>query len=186
MAAYPSNMTEDIFDPFTSYLQKLGLGTQNYYNPAQQYQMQQFDPLNMMYGLRGRMASVIPPLAPGGTFADYAFPFAGNMSGQGMQNQAKGLLGALMGWNPEQRAQAGAVYEPTYSEGERTGGGNIAELQQLIQQALRGQLGRPGANWLAGNLPAEQQRWAGGQAQGQTGTFLDYIRQKYNLGSFGV
>ena len=184
MAAYPSNVTEDIFDPFTAYLQKMGLGTQNYYNPAQQYTMQQFDPLNMLYGLQGRMGTVDPGWAPRSTGADYAYDFTGRGSTP-IQGRARSLMQQIMGWSPEQRAQAGTTYEPTWSEGERTSSGNIGELQQLIQQALRKQLGRPGANWLAGNLPAEQQRWAGTQAQGGTDTFLDYIRQKYNLGAAG-
>jgi len=182
MAAYSSNVTEGIFDPFTAYLQKMGLGTQNYYNPAQQYQIGQYDPLYNLYGLQGRMATVNPAWAPQANFADYT-----QQMGAGPGIRSYNLLRQLLGWNPEQRAQVGATYEPTWSEGERTGSGNIAELQQLLKTALQPYLGRPGANWMAGNLPAEQQRWAGGQAAGGTGTFLDYIRQKYNLmGNMGL
>jgi len=196
MASYQiPQLTEDIYDPFTAYLQRLGLGTQNYFNPAQQYQIGQFDPLQNMYNIRGRMATLPgnQGMAPG-YFSDWMNQFTPNPNqGGGMNSyygtmypQAQNLMRQIFNTGQEGRAQAGTVYEPTYSGGERTGSGNIAELQQLIQTALRGQLGRPGANWLAGNLPAEQQRWAGQQvAQGPQGTFLDYIRSKYNLGGLG-
>lgn len=182
--AYAPRETEDIFDPFTAYLQRLGLGQRNYLNPAEQYQVGQYNPLSTMYGVQGRMATQFPELLPG-YFTDYALGNP-NRTGGNIYGYANSLMSKILGATPEARGTMGTVWEPTWSEGERTSGGNIAELQQLLQTALRQNLGRPGANWLAGNLPAEQQRWAGGLAQGGTGTFLDYIRQKYNLQGLGL
>ena len=171
--------TEDVYDPFTAFLQMLGLGGRNYYSPQERYNVGQYDPLSNLFGIQGRMGTVDPSYAPSsGYFADYA-------GGVGdVYQKARELLSGIFGMGTEQRGQAETVYEPTYSEGERTGSGNVAELQALIQAALRQQLGRPGANWMASRLPGEQQLWANTQAGDGGDTFLDYLKQKYNLGSF--
>jgi hypothetical protein len=167
--------TEDTFDPKTAYLEKLGLGNKNYWNPGEQWQSNQFDPLSAAYQLQSRLALTQNPEYAAPSFADYATS-GGNVFSKGWD-----MLKNLFGMGNESRAGAEATYEPTYEGGQKTNSGNIGELQQLMASGLRNKFGNYGSRWLAGNLPQEQQKWANYSAGGGGNSFLDYLKGKYNL-----
>lgn len=175
---------EDTFDEYTSYLNRLGLGTRNYWNPSEQYVASQYDPLQTMYGIQGRIAGATQigggtsPYAAPGRFTDWAPSY----QNQDIYGGARGLLKTILAASPEQRSAWGSTYDPIYSGGELSSRNNLSELQQLIQTALRPSLGRQGSQFISSRLPQEQQMWANNQATGQqTGSFLDYLMSKYNL-----
>jgi len=184
--------TEAAYDPFTAFLQMLGLGGKSYYTPQEQYEIGQYRPLENLYNLQGRMAGVEPAYAPGTTpgsenpFVDFLTKLSGQ--GQTASTQAVKVLTSILGWNPEQREQAEVTYNPSQGVTEEGNIGmatnNLDELQALIREALRGTLGRPGANWLASQLGGQQKQFWQQQALGGGSSFLDYLKQKYNLGSF--
>jgi len=178
-------ITEGV-SPFTQYMQRLGLGAGGYFNPAQRYQAQQYDPLRWLYG----QAQTYAPLmqTQPGQWGDYIGTAAGQMGqiGQGAQN----ILGSLFGASPTQRMEQGLTYEPYLDPmtGEMTYGGEGAQgmnqLQDLLSMALRGAWGPQGAGRFAQRAPAEQQQWQLQYPGGQGQNFIDYIRSKYNLGQF--
>lgn len=184
---------EDQYDQYTSYLNKLGIGTKDYWNPYQKWQEQQFQPLSNMYNVYQRLSQPTSPFAgrfsPFGSFADYASPSISDPSAR--YSQAAQMLNAIFGATPDQRAEANSTYEPFQtvdSLGLASGkmdDNNIGELQQLIALAARQKYGNVGARWMANNVGRDQQRWTSLNAAGQdNGTFLDYLRNRYNLQTF--
>jgi hypothetical protein len=172
--------TEQSYDPFTAYLQSLGLANKEYLRPSQQYQVSLYDKLNTLLGLQGRMGTVNQNYLPeSGYMVDYAKPF---MNQPGSQfDRAKSLIQGIFGFNPEQRAKAGVSYEPTFADGEKTSTGNVAELQDILKLGLRARYGTQGADWVSSRLPWDQQQWTNQQAQGSTTPFVEYLKQKYNF-----
>lgn len=161
--------TEETYGPQAGYMAGLGLYGKGYQSPYQQYQAGMYDPLNLLWQMQAPMAMAgMPGYAPTQYLSQFATPFAEDPFS--MYAMARGTLGDVMGMAPEQRAgMPGAEY-----------GGGIA---QLLGLGLRQQLG-PGAAWLQGRVPAERTQWQAQYPQQQGPTFLDYIRQKYNLGQW--
>jgi hypothetical protein len=166
--------TEETYSPFTAYLQAKGLGTQNYYNPAQNYMINQYEPLSSIYDVRRLMSLVNPSYDPGNYVSPWAAANTGNAT-----SLSRNTLSQLLGFNQEQQGLAGLDFSPQYNGTDEVGTGNRGYLQGLLKTGLRGVLG----NYLASKIPWEQQQWGNTQAAGGSGTFLDYLKQKYNLGS---
>uniref|UniRef100_A0A6H2A0P8 Uncharacterized protein n=1 Tax=viral metagenome TaxID=1070528 RepID=A0A6H2A0P8_9ZZZZ len=190
-----ARQTEKVYDPYTAYLQQIGIGGRQYLNPAEQYQRGLYDPLQTMYGLQQRY-QLLPGAgvpAPGGSFVDYASQFGGDRAAVGQR--ARQLLNALYSTNPTARGEEGFAYEPRFGETgagqgviaaggvEGVEGGDINELMELLQLGMRAKMGARGAGYISGRLPREQQIWTSQQAGATPSnqSFLDYLRQKYNL-----
>ena len=172
------------YGPQTQYLRALGLG-QGYQNPAQKYLANMYDQFRSIWGIQQPINT-----ATGGTSQDWG-QYIGNLGG-GMQNvysQAAATLAKLLGMSSADRSLAGFNFEPQYDPvtGEtltssQTGELSTANLQNLLGQGTAQRFGPIGSHWLAGRIPQLQQQWQLGQAGGGAGqTFLDYLRQKYNL-----
>jgi hypothetical protein len=166
--------TEEAYSPFTAYLQSLGLGSKNYYNPAEKYQMNQYDPLSNIYDVRRQMSIVDPTVDPG----NYVSPWASQNVG-GATKLARNTLSQLFGMGQENQGLAGIDYSPIFNGTDSVDTNNIGQLQSLLKTGVRGNLG----SYLASKLPWEQQQWGNNQAAGGGSSFLDYLKQKYNLGS---
>lgn len=166
--------TEEVYSPYTSYLQALGLGDQSYYNPAQQYMMRQYMPLSTIYDVRRRMATDNPSYNPG----DYLGQWASN-TWNDTTGLAKNTLADILGMGQEQRATLGLDFSPYFTGTDNVGTSNLGWLQDLIGTGVRGNLG----NWLSSQIAPAQQQWGNYQAGGGSDTFLDYFKKKYNLES---
>lgn len=152
------------------YMGALGLLGKEYQSPWQQYMAGQYDPLQMMWQLASPMAMMgYPSMDPGtGMFSQWAPQYAQDPSA--MYGMARGMLSNVMGMTPEQRGTLGMG----------GGGGSFADL---LGMGLRSALG-PGASWLAGRVPQLQQQWMARDPLGKVGSFIDYIREKYDLGQW--
>ncbi len=161
--------TEETYGPQAGYLSGLGLYGKGYQSPYQQYQAGMYDPLNLLWQMQAPMAMAGQPgYQPTQYLSQFAPQYAEDPFS--MYAMARGTLRDVMGMAPEQRAgMPGAEY-----------GGGIA---QLLGLGLRQQLG-PGAEWLQGRVPAERTQWMAQYPQQLGPTFLDYIKQKYNLGQW--
>lgn len=166
--------TEEVYSPYTSYLQALGLGDQSYYNPAQQYMMRQYMPLSTIYDVRRRMATDNPSYNPG----DYLGQWASN-TWNDTTGLAKNTLADILGMGQEQRATLGLDFSPYFTGTDNVGTSNLGWLQDLIGTGVRGNLGK----WLSSQIAPAQQQWGNYQAGGGSDTFLDYFKKKYNLES---
>lgn len=166
--------TEEVYSPYTAYLQALGLGDQSYYNPAQQYMMRQYMPLSTIYDVRRRMATDNPSYNPG----DYLGQWASN-TWNDTTSLAKNTLADILGMGQEQRATLGLDFSPYFTGTDNVGTSNLGWLQDLIGTGIRGNLG----NWLSSQIAPAQQQWGNYQAGGGSDTFLDYFKKKYNLES---
>jgi len=186
-----SNVMEVATDPWTGYLNRLGIGGKVNYNPAERYQASLFQPLQNMYDISEVQARAGMGPQKYTTLSDYltgaGMPTAGT-GAKGMTplfGQAAGLLKNLFGATPEQQGFFG--YEPGSSIPE--GGteavydpGNIAQLQQLMKYGLRETGGAAGSQFVANMLPKLQQAYYGqkvGVGTGGVTNFLDWARQKY-------
>jgi hypothetical protein len=169
-----NNNTEETYSPFTAYLQALGLSNKNFYNPAQNYQISQYDPLSNIYNINRRMSLVNPSFDPG----NYVSPWTSGNVGNATK-LARETLSNLFGMNQENQGMAGVDYSPLFSGTDSVDSNGLNELQALIKTGLRGNLG----SYISNKLPWEQQNWGSSQAAGGGGTFLDYLKNKYNLNS---
>lgn len=152
------------------YMSALGLLGKEYQSPFQQYQAGMFDPLQTMWQMASPMAMMgYPSMDPGtGMFSQWAPQYAQDPFS--MYGMARGMLGNVMGMTPEQRGTLGM-------------GGGAGSFADILGMGLRSQLG-PGASWLAGRVPQLQQQWMAQDPLSQAGSFIDYIREKYNLGQW--
>ena len=161
---------EEVYGPRAGYMTGLGMYGKQGRTPYQSYQERLYDPLSRMYDLSSQFtAGGVPGYEPGGFMGQWGQPYAENPFA--MYAQAKGMMGNVMGMNPEQRAGFGLQ-------------GPTAALQDLMGMGLRQDLGLPGAQWLSGRLPQEQESWVSQYPQGQGPSFLDYVTNKYNLGKY--
>lgn len=196
--AYTVPNAEDIAGSFGQYLGKFGL-TGNYLNPAQAWLKRQYDPLQLMYNLQGRLATAPNSMAAPGTWGDWVgrqmgtyLPETPSWAKEGFTQTpnalARYLLGNIFRSGNETRQTTGTTYEPEINEEGRavTGqGGRLSELQDMLLMALKPSLGYQGANFIAGRAPDVRDQWLGLQAQGQSpGTFLEYLQSKYGLNRF--
>lgn len=176
---------EATYDPYTAFLQQIGIGGRTYLNPAEQYKQSLVQPIDVLKSLQEKMGMALMGAPAAQSFTDYASPFL-NAPGN-IYSKARELWGTLMGQSPTRRGEGGFAYEPTYGfddKGERVRTtGNIQELQALLKLAGGSPFGMRGSTWLSKRLPEEQQKWVSTQAAGQgTGeSFLDYIRSRYNI-----
>lgn len=166
---------EEAYGRWPGYGTALGLYGRQYMSPYEQYQAGLGDPLSRLYDISGRMGTAggFPQYAPGGMFSQWAPQYAQNPFA--MYTLARSMMGDVMGMTPEQRGGAGMAY----------GGG---DLGPLLEMALRQQVGKQTAGWISGQLPIAQEQWQqqypGWVAGAGQPSFLDYVRQKYNLGQF--
>ena len=151
----------------------LGLFGRQSLTPHEQYLASMQGPLERLYDIGGRMGTAggFGQYAPGGMFSEWAPQYAQNPFA--MYGLAQGMMGDVMGMNPEQRATTNIGYET-----------NPRAVEDLLSLGLRTQLGKGTAGWLSGKLPAERQSWLSQYPQQQGPSFMDYISQKYNLGQF--
>ena len=165
---------EETYGPFAAYMARLGLGGRQALNPAEQYRGGQYGPLKSIFDVLTRMATAVPSFAPStGEFANWALPNVG----ANLYSQAANALRGIFGLTPEQRAGSSTEFQDN----------NVTELKNFLLSGLAPKLGLTTANWLAGKVPSEQQRWLNTQAMGQdTNTsFLDWFRKQYNLQALG-
>ncbi len=176
--------TDMVMGPYAEYLKARGLGGMAYLNPAQQYQAGLYNPLRSLFETQYSMYG-IPGYGGGAQTPDWA-SFVGQQGGAGRQGIYGGFANALqqlLGATPENRAIGGLTFEPT-AYNETTGnpeyeGQGIDWLQNLLAGGLRNRMTSGGASYLASRVPFLQNLW---QTQGAPGgTFLDYLRAKYNL-----
>ncbi len=161
---------EEVYGPRAGYMTGLGLYGKQGRTPFQSYQERLYDPLSRLYDLSSQFAAGgVSDTTPGGFMGQWGQPFAQNPFA--MYAQARGMMGNVMGMAPEQRASFGLQ-------------GPTPALQDLMGMGLRQELGLPGAQWLSGRLPQEQEAWVSQYPQQQGPNFLDYVTQKYNLGRF--
>ena len=169
------------YGPFTQYLQRLGIGATGG-GPAGGYLRSLYDPLQSLYAQEQIYAPLMGS-TPGG-WGDYL--------GEGytgvprtMYDRARQILRQLMATPYEKRAEMGLTWEPTYPEG----GGEGREVSQssqqaLLQQALAPIWGYGGAGRFQQRLPVEEQIWLQRKAEGEGKSFLEWLRDKYNLARF--
>lgn len=161
---------EEVYGPRAGYMTGLGLFGKQGRSPYQSYQERMYDPLSRLYDLSSQFtAGGVGGYEPGGFMGQWGQPYAENPFA--MYAQARGMMGDVMGMAPEQRAGFGLQ-------------GPTAALQDLLGMGLRQQIGLPGASWLSGRLPQEQESWVAQHPQGQGPNFMDYIKAKYNLGQY--
>lgn len=162
---------EETYGRWPGFGTALGLYGRQYLSPYEQYMAGQQPSLEALYDIGGRMGTAggFPQYAPGGMFSQWAPQYAQNPFA--MYALARSMMGSAAGMTPEQRAVA-----------EIPAGG--ADLSSLLQMALRTQLGKGTAGWIAGKMPAEQQAWTAQYPQQQGPSFLDYVMQKYGLSRF--
>jgi len=163
---------EEVYGPRAGYMTGLGMYGKQGRTPYQSYQERLYDPLTRLYDLASQFtAGGVEGYQPGGFMGQWGQPYAENPFA--MYGQAKGMMGNVMGMSPEQRAGFGLQ-------------GPTAALQDLMGMGLRQDIGLPGAQWLSGRLPQEQEAWVSQYPQQGAGapSFLDYVTQKYNLGKY--
>ena len=180
-------------DPFTAYLEKLGIGGKTAYNPAERYQANLFDPLKSLYDINQRLYNPLSDTAAQGkeygTFSDFLESIGGAGGGQPLYAGAGRQLKSIFGFTPQQKQTPG--FEPgrydVDSAGEAAGGmnpGSLGELQDLFRYGLRPTSGVLGARYAAQSLPQIQQAYYGQKQTGEIGkeaNFLDWLKAKYNL-----
>ena len=134
-------------------------------------------PLSTAYAMQSTMQE--GPLKEAG-FASSLPQVEGNLAGlpSAAYQATLAALKNLFGAGPEERKRVGME--------DVLGGEELGELARLFRTGLRQRGGQPFADWFAGNLPEEQQRWLARQTPEaglarNGGSFLDYLMQKYNL-----
>lgn len=168
-----SQFMEEEYGRWPGFGTELGLFGRQYLSPHEQYQAGLQPGLETLYDVGGRMSTAggFSQYAPGGMFSQWAPQYAQDPFA--MYGLARGMMGNVFGMTPEQRAGADIGYG--------TAPGDISDLMAM---GLRTQLGKGTAGWLAGKMPTEQQSWLSQYPQQQGPSFLDYIREKYNLGQY--
>jgi len=157
-------------DPYRGYMSHMGLLGKEYLTPYQQHQASRYPMLQQLYGLQSGLHMRGQGYeAPGGFLGGWAQPHAQNPFG--MYGMAKGMLGDVVGMTPETRQEMGY-------------GATGADFQNLLGMGMRSDLGLQGSGWLAGRIPAEQEKWQAQYPEQQGPTFMDYLVGKYNLGQY--
>jgi hypothetical protein len=182
-------------DPFTAYLNRLGIGGKMAYNPAQQYQVGLYDPLKSIYDVQQRLhgagAVLQDPNKMPATFSDYMSKTGAGVGG--LVESARGQLQNIFGATPEQKASIGSNvgmnYEPsqydtgTTGEGQAMNAGSIDELANLIRYGLRGTQGIMGSRYAASRLPQAQQAYYSQKSAGSTTqpNFIDWLKSNWGI-----
>lgn len=183
---------EERTDPQTAYLSRLGIGGKQFYNPAERYAADLFDPYKDIYDIRQRLHGPSGPLQDPsrqeGSFADFYDKFGGGIGGvtQGARQQLQSIFGA------KTPVQTTLGYEPGQylagSEGELGGQlnpGRLGELQKLLEYGLRPTAGTLGARYAAQRLPQAQQAYYSQRAAGQPGAsgmpFVEWLKSVWGL-----
>lgn len=182
--------TSEAVGPYTNYLQGIGLGGGGYWNPAQQYQANLYDPLRSLFTMREGVNEAANVGTPGTTafqaqpWGDFLSSMGGNMGN--IKGEAANTLNTLFGIAPGTRREQGLSYEPEYDPmtgetltGSETGQQGIESLQELVRLGLASKYGGIGARWLASRLPQMQQTWQSAQAGGAPITpWVDYLKSR--------
>lgn len=162
---------EEIWGPLAIYMKKYGI-EEGWQSPFQRAQMTYAKRLHDIFRLQQLMG-----LHAGhaeAVWEDYLQPF--DPRRPPAYGQAAGVLRGLLGMTPEARADAGIDF----------GTGELGQLSSLLYLALRPHLGIHGAQGLVGRLGDERARMFRLEAEGAAPmTFLDYLRQRFNLQRFG-
>lgn len=170
------------YGPFTQYLRSRNLRATGG-GPAGAYRRSLFDPYASLYGLEAAEDAPFSRL-PGGvtrTFGDYLLNRGG--APKDIYGGARDILKQLYALGQTGREErsldfgTGGEYEDI-----------VPEKQQnaLFRLGLRPFFGSAGGPALAGRLPTEREIYSERRAAGAAvpGNFLDYLRDKYNLGRF--
>ena len=165
--------------------------------PGAAYQRSLYNPYRTLYELEARPpgggADEGAPLArlPGGqeqTFGDYLLTRGKQPSD--IYGRGRELLSQLYSLGPTGRTERDLDFEVSYpEEGAGTGttgtGLNMSNLRDLLGLGLRPFMGSAGASGLSRRIPREQEMYSEALSRNATsGGFLDYLRNKYNLGRF--
>ena len=175
----PADEPEDYYGYLQTYLETFNIANRRYLTPYEDYLRSQAAPWLTLFQIQQRLGA-IPGNASGVTsWLDYLRPFevSGNIWLLGQQ--AQNLFRTLINTPVEQREPLGYAY---YYEGDK-----LDDLQSLIRLALHSGLG-PSASRLADRIPSEHQQWLTAKKAdpGHTADdFLDYVRERYNLGRYG-
>jgi len=190
------NKFERETDPFTAYRNQLGLGGKTTYNPAEQYQMGQFNPLMNLFNTSRRLYDPAEgPLAgktvAPSTFTDYYN--SARTAGRGAVDILKDIFGATAAQKTGV-GEAGLGYEPTRfdpdlisAEQAASGGlneGNLEELQRLLRLGVGQNRGAMSGIYASRRLPMAQQSYYEQQKAGTAGSdnFLDWLNKRWQLG----
>lgn len=175
----PADGPEDYYGYLQTYLETFGLAHAGA-TPYEDYLRSQAAPWLTLFQIQQRLGA-IPGNASGVTnWLDYLQPFKDSGNTFLIYQQAHNLLSTLRNTPIEQRVPLGYAY---YYESDK-----LDDLQSLIRLALRPYVGKPGASWIADRIPSEHQQWLTNKKADPghtTGDFLDYVREKYNLGQLG-
>ena len=172
------------FGPFQQYLNAIDVGVTGG-GPVGAYQRSLYDPTQRLHGLEQGFAGVTG--ATPGPFGNYILE---NQTDPGaLYGRAGEILRSLYAAGQTGREEFGATFGDQFGEPlENLRGEPVPTTQQqtLFDLALRPQFGARGARQFAGRLPIERQLFTERQSQGtNTATnFLDYLRDKYDLGRF--
>jgi len=153
----------------------LGTYGRQYLSPFEEYLAGRHQLLDPLYDISTRMGTAggFGQYLPGGMYSQWAPQYARNPFE--MYGLAKSMMGNVFGMTPEQRATTGI-----------TAGGQ--DFGSLLEMALRTSLGKRTAGWMAEQVPGAYQSWVseypGWTAEGGEPSFLNYLKQKYNLGQF--
>ena len=158
-----------------------GIVGQTTLSPFQQYINNMYEPLQALGGMQGAF-SQMPGRGQGlgGNWAP-----TGDYMTQWMQPYMKNPASM---YNLANR-MLGETLNMPYSEREGVAGLTGTDIGGLLGMGLRGSGLGPGAQWLAGRMQPEMENWQQqypewDPAVSQGGSFLDYVKQKYNLGRF--
>lgn len=174
-AAGSPRFMEERYGRWPGFGTAMGLFGRSHLAPSEQYTAGLEPQLGALYDISGRLGTApgMGGYSPQGMFSEWAPSYARNPFS--MYAQARGMLGSAFGMTPEARSTAGVGY----------GSGAIDEL---LRSGLRTQLGKSTSGWLAGQLPSAEQSWLAQYPEQGPGTgapsFLDYVKQKYNLGQY--
>jgi hypothetical protein len=144
--------------------------------PGGAYDRDLFSPYERSYGLEQIFAPVTRALP--GTFADYLMNQPTGT--EAIYGRAREIMSSLYGAGQAERARLGLTFEAGQ------GLSRIQPLSCLLELALRPYFGSTGGPRIASRLPVEQELFAEEQRQGRATapSFLDYLREKYDLGRF--
>ncbi len=158
-----------------AYKQALGLTGRTTLAPHEEYLAGMYEPLAALGGMQGALAQM-PGYqnqfaAPGPYMTQWMQPYT--QSPSAMYGLAQQLLGQTLGM--------------PFAEREQIPGMTGTDIGGLLGMGLRPQLG-PGAQWLAGRVPAEMETWQQQYPEWMAGagqpSFLGYLKEKYNLGRY--
>lgn len=162
-------------DPYMAYKSMMGFRGRDYLAPNERYQLEQYNPLKMLFDVGQTMSFSHPQTGMMNQpyFHEWAPSYAQNPFA--MYGLAKNMMGDVFSMTPEKRGSYGL------GEGE----GNIG---QLLQMGLRRSMGGAASSWLGGRVPLERQLWGEKYPEwapgGEQPSFLDYLKNKYNLGQY--